>query len=993
MDNFKKILQGLFSNKLLLVKQAGDRLKLIDFAQKQSIGSENSRYKLMRRSVNNSSGWGSYTNNIESIELNRVNSYMDYELMDTDAILSAALDVYADEATSLGPTGDLLSIITENPKLKKVLTNLFYDVLNLEYNLWYWVRSLAKNGDHFLVLNIKEDAGVIEMMPIHPSLMRRIEDDDDVYFAFQGSGTGYINFDKNRFELFEVAHFRLLSDSMFLPYGKSMIEGAKKEYKKLTLMEDAMLIHRIMRAPSKRMFKIDVGNINPDEVDNHMEEIMSQNKKVPYIDPVTGQYNLEYNIQNLNEDYYLPIRGDRSGTTIETLDGLGNDGSIEDIEYIRKKMMQNLKIPFAYLGEEDGAEGKCISPDTLIPLISGETKTVRELIVDYENGIKNYVYSLDTEINEIRPGEIEWAGFTRMNTQIVRVTLDNDKYIDCTPDHKFLLRNGEWVEAQDLNPDDSLMPLYLGLGGYKNHYTTVYHPGTGKYELVHRIVATEYNIKEKSDSVIHHIDFNSKNNNPENLDGSMNFWEHRKYHQEHLAEMKSIHPKMIEYYANTELRKQHCSAGGKIGGLKSGPKLAVWVRENGPANKKPDLFITCQLCGNQKKVHHCEAERKYCSKRCSDTDIQKNEKNGVKKSKYGNIDLNLVKDKAISCKNFRELYKLINVDGATFRRFLKFNNINAIDFIYENMPLAVSNKNFMNNYRSEEVEYKNHKVKTVIFLENYIDTCDLTIKKYHNFGTEAGVIIHNSLLAAEDVRFARTIERIQKVIVGELYKIAYVHLMSQGFNNAELLEFELKLHNPSLIYERQKIELLNEKVTLIGNLKETNLFSRRYIYENIFNLSPEEWKAMEQEVITDLKRGFREKQITEEGNDPEVTGKSFGTPHDLAAMYVDQNMKNAADKAAEETTIKQLYTPDDRLNNAGRPPDAKSFGTIKDKDNGRDPFGSKELYAAVESFNKNFAVKRSLITEVNEPLVESINMLTSESVDTMENLFNLTEMN
>ena len=833
---------------------------------------------------------------------------------------------------------------------------------------------MVKNGDHFLILNIQDGAGIIEVMPTHPSLIRRVEDDEDVYFAFQGSGSGYINFDKNRFELFEVAHFRLLSDSMYLPYGKSMIEGAKKEYKKLSLMEDAMLIHRIMRAPSKRIFKIDVGNINPNEVDNHMEEIMNQNKKVPYIDPITGQYNLEYNIQNLNEDYYLPIRGDKSGTTIETLEGLGNDGSIEDIQYIRKKMMQNLKIPPAYLGEESETEGKCISPDTLIPLISGETKTVRELIADYENGIKNYVYSLDTEINEIRPGEIEWAGFTRMNTQIVRVTLDNDKYIDCTPDHKFLLRNGEWIEAQYLNPDDSLMPLYLGLGGYKNHYTTAYHPGTGKYELVHRIVATEYNIKEKSDSVIHHIDFNSKNNNPENLDGSMNFWEHRKYHQENLAEMKRVHPKMIEYYANTELRKQHCSAGGKIGGLKSGPKLAAWVRKHGPANKKPALFVDCVVCNKNFKINHCEAGRKYCSYNCYHTDPNRPEVLG----KYNTLDIETVKLLAAKCKNFKELIKLLQIDGATFRKLLKFNNLSQIELIYENMPLAIGNRQFMNNYRSEEAAYKNHKVKDIKFLENKIDTCDLTIKKYHNFGTEAGVIIHNSLLAAEDVRFAKTIERIQKIIVGELYKIAYVHLMSQGFDNAELLEFELKLHNPSLIYERQKIELLNEKVTLIGNLKETNLFSRKYIYENIFNLSPEEWKDMEEEVIRDLKRGFREKQITEEGNDPELTGKSFGTPHDLAAMYVDSNMKDES----TETTLKQLYVPDDRVNNTGRPAEANKFGTVKDKINGRDPFGSKELTSTAESFRKANAIKQTMLIEsVEEKVTENIKMLDAMEIE------------
>lgn len=737
----KTVLQGLFSNKLLLVKQPGDRLKLIDFAQQQGIGNQNSRYTLMRKTLNNYSGWGSYQSNIESIELSRLETYYDYELMDTDAILSSALDIYADEATANSPTGDLITIQTSNIQLKKVLVNLFYDVLNVEYNLWFWVRSLVKNGDLFLILNIQDGAGIIEVIPLHPSLMRRVEDGDNVQFVFQPIDGGYLSASKNIFDLHEVAHFRLLSDSAFLPYGKSIIEGAKKEYKKLTLMEDAMLIHRIMRAPAKRIFKIDVGNLNPDEVDNHMEEIMNLNKKVPYIDPATGQYNLSYNIQNINEDYYFPIRGDRSGTTVETLDGSANEGSIEDIQYIRKKMMQNLKIPLAYLGEEESTDGKCVSPETLIPLISGETKTVRELIVDYENGIKNYVYSLDTETNEIRPGEIEWAGFTRLNAKVIRVILDNDKYIECTPDHKFLLRNGEWIEAQYLKPTDSLMPLYLGLG--------------------------------------------------------------------------------------------------------------------------------------------------------------------------------------------------------------------------------------------------DRTVKDVVFLDECIDTCDLTIKKYHNFGTEAGVIIHNSLLAAEDVRFARTIGRIQKVIIGELYKIAYIHLMAQGFTNSELLEFEITLTNPSLIYERQKIELLKEKTDLVTTMKETNLFSRKYIYETIFNLSAEEWKSMSDDIIQDLQLSFREKQITEEGNDPKISGVAVGTPHTLAAMYVDNNM--GGDSKAE-TAVKQLYVPDERINNQGRPPEANKFGTVKDKDLGRDPFGSKELSSAMESLRKTMSISQTtpeILTENDE-----IMMLSESAIDKYSHLIN-----
>jgi hypothetical protein len=110
-----------------------------------------------------------------------------------------------------------------------------------------------------------------------------------------------------------------MSDTNFLPYGKSMIEPARKIFKQLTLMEDAMLIHRIMRAPERRIFKIDVGNIPPNEVDNHIQSIINKMKKVPFIDEKTGDYNLKFNLQNAIEDYFLPVRGDQSGTSIDAL--------------------------------------------------------------------------------------------------------------------------------------------------------------------------------------------------------------------------------------------------------------------------------------------------------------------------------------------------------------------------------------------------------------------------------------------------------------------------------------------------------------------------------------------------------------------------------------------------------------------------------------------------------------------------------------------------
>jgi hypothetical protein len=136
-----------------------------------------------------------------------------------------------------------------------------------------------------------------------------------------------------------------------------MIEGARRVWKQLMLMEDAMLIHRVMRAPEKRIFKIDVGNIPPNEVDNYMQKIINGSKKVPFVDERTGEYNLKYNMQNLIEDYYMPVRGNDNGTSIDTLKGLEYN-MIDDINYLKGKLMAALKIPKAFLGYEEDVNGK-----------------------------------------------------------------------------------------------------------------------------------------------------------------------------------------------------------------------------------------------------------------------------------------------------------------------------------------------------------------------------------------------------------------------------------------------------------------------------------------------------------------------------------------------------------------------------------------------------------------------------------------------------------
>jgi hypothetical protein len=154
-----------------------------------------------------------------------------------------------------------------------------------------------------------------------------------------------------------MAHFRLLTDTNFLPYGRSYLEPGRKLFKQYTMMEDAMLIHRIVRAPEKRIFYINVGNIAPAEVENFMQKTISKMKRTPYIDQETGDYNLKYNMQNLLEDFYIPVRGTDQATKIDNLGGLQYDG-IQDVEYLRDKLFAALKVPKAFMGYEKDLTGK-----------------------------------------------------------------------------------------------------------------------------------------------------------------------------------------------------------------------------------------------------------------------------------------------------------------------------------------------------------------------------------------------------------------------------------------------------------------------------------------------------------------------------------------------------------------------------------------------------------------------------------------------------------
>ena len=360
-----KRLKRLFSTNVIVRNVGGTKLKVADTDRIQAFTSR-TLYDRYARIHQQHFGFRAGQTPADSLAYQgaRLQLFRDYDIMDSDAIISTALDIFADETTVQSESGESLVIESSDENIREILHNLFYDILNIEFNLWPWVRNMCKYGDFFLFLEVTEKYGIVNVLPLSVYDTIRVEGENplnpyEVYFQTLGVQTP-----RDRFENFEIAHFRLLSDSNWLPYGKAQIEQCRRAWKQLQLMEDAMLVHRLVRAPDRRIFKVDVGNIPPESIDAYMERLISKMKKTPLVDPQTGDYNLKFNLQTVIEDFYLPVRGGDSGTEITNLTGLAFN-AIEDVEYLRNKMIGGLKIPRAFLGYEEqiGAKATLAAED------------------------------------------------------------------------------------------------------------------------------------------------------------------------------------------------------------------------------------------------------------------------------------------------------------------------------------------------------------------------------------------------------------------------------------------------------------------------------------------------------------------------------------------------------------------------------------------------------------------------------------------------------
>ena len=346
-SNLFKALTRLFSGPIINYRsQSGRRIR------RQHLDKFSSRFK----SVSGQQFKKSLYNPLDTMATSAIQSqrrgerYVDFDQMEYMPEIASTMDIYADEMTTYSELRPMLNIKCPNEEIRAVLAVLYENILNVQYNLFGWARTMCKYGDFFLYLDIDEKYGVQSVIALPSAEIERLEGQDSTnpnYVQYQWNSAGMT------FENWQLAHFRILGNDKYAPYGTSILEPARRIWRQLTLMEDAMMAYRVVRSSERRMFKIDVGSIPPHEVEQYMQKVVSQLKRHSIVDADTGRVDLRYNPMSIEEDYFIPVRAG-SATDIQTLAGASNITQIDDVKYLRDKLFSALKVPQAYLsmGEE-----------------------------------------------------------------------------------------------------------------------------------------------------------------------------------------------------------------------------------------------------------------------------------------------------------------------------------------------------------------------------------------------------------------------------------------------------------------------------------------------------------------------------------------------------------------------------------------------------------------------------------------------------------------
>mgnify|MGYP003627937280 FL=1 len=338
---------------------------------------------------------------------NRAERYIDFEQMEYMPELASALDIYADEMTTSNSYEKMLSISCMNLEIKTILESLFYEVLNIEFNCFGWARSMCKYGDFFLYLDVDEKMGVTSIIGLPNNEVERLEGQDPTnpnYIQYQWNGAGMT------LENWQVAHFRILGNDRHAPYGTSVLDPGRRIWRQLCLLEDAMIAYRVVRAPERRVFKIDVGNIPPQDVPQYMEKVKTEMKRNQLVDANTGRVDLRYNPLSLEEDYFIPMRGG-VGSEISSLVGASSLNDIDDVKYMRDKLFAAIKIPQSYLTNLEGG--------------NEDKTTLAQKDIRFARTIQRLQRSVITELEKIAIVHLYTLGFRGQDLLGFNLTLNN----------------------------------------------------------------------------------------------------------------------------------------------------------------------------------------------------------------------------------------------------------------------------------------------------------------------------------------------------------------------------------------------------------------------------------------------------------------------------------------------------------------------------------------------------------------------------------------
>lgn len=338
--------------------------------------------------------------------------YRDAELMGEDPVIGAALELYGEEACAFDSNGRMLNISSSSKRIKSILEDLFGNRLNIHVSLPMIASTMCQYGNHYMLLNIDKERGVIgwQSLPVYemdriengytsinttviPSIVSQLKPDETV-FVWNGHNTGTV------YKEWQVAHFRLMKNNTFNPYGTSLLHKARRAWRMWSMMEDAMLIYRLDKSVERRVYKVYVGAIDDQDVPAFMQDFANNFKRTPMIDPETGQVDLRKNFINGSDDIFIPFRSEEAMSKIEPLPSANNPTAMDDINYMQQKVMTALRIPKVFLNFTE-PQGKGQNMSLLDIRFSRMVNTVQQFLLLELNKIAMihlHMLGLDDEI-------------------------------------------------------------------------------------------------------------------------------------------------------------------------------------------------------------------------------------------------------------------------------------------------------------------------------------------------------------------------------------------------------------------------------------------------------------------------------------------------------------------------------------------------------------------------------------------------------------------